>query len=856
MYSTQNAQAAADIQALGLQGGVSAIRVREAHSGLLRGLPDYLGQAVAQAFVGQGYESLYVHQVEAIEAAVVRGEDVILTTPTASGKSIAFGVPMVHAAVGAAGTDRGRSLYLAPTKALVSDQQLKFQGWAAQLAAMDIDLRVVTISGDVPGDRAVLLNPAPDILLTNPDSLNGLLSKQRFPMFAGLKRSLRELRYVVIDEAHACEGIFGCNVANLIARLKLAVRRAGGDPQTLQFIVASATVGNPEQVWQTLCGREQSHPHRLVSQSSAHFAGRVELYCNARIGSKPALCRLINRLIEQGRVTILFVESRRLGRELTNLLRREQRRLKRSAGLIDQFHGTLSAEQRQDVIRRIRKGTLKIIVATSALEQGVDFPQVEVSIAWGFPGINRLQQRFGRAGRGNKPGLGIFISNMMRTIDQYYSRRGKELAAAEPESLYLNPSYIPRLKQHILAASGESGIHVRDELISFFGAGGVKAAQDLKREGKIWAQGGYLIADPRSAMLIPMRGAIGDRVQLLEQEDDGRIGAAIEEFSRSLAIREVHQGAIYASYDAMGNFRKWRVKKLDLEQQIAIAEAISPDLPFSTKPTVEIQIKPDHSIAAQTRTVEVAQNAQNGEPLLLSLTISLQWGEVGQSVIGYETLINRSLVACVNPDCTELNRPVSHQFEDCLVCAEQLQIVETFSETVKEDWFDQPIQESYQAPILTLQASQATVAWLNRQSLVLLDQLYHVYPDLPPWHEVLITHPAEAVGLHTLAHLILAALPTQSQPIAASDLLVPSLTEGTKLILFDEAALGTGCCEYIYERFEELLQAAYHIAAECDCTEGCPKCCHTAHCGSRNGAVYRPLGETLVAQVLNLKQQH
>lgn len=838
---------------LGLTDLNSFSKVRNARAGESVKHPYWLSEVTRGALLQQGYEWLYCHQVDAVEAALLDRKDVIITTPTASGKSMAFQIPIIEAAVSGSrvGNDIGggeayRSLYLAPTKALIGDQTGKFRQWTAALAQVNggkPTLQVATLTGDTPGDRALLFSPMPHILLTNPDCLNNLLYKQVYPQFGGLKQFLRKLRFVVIDEMQSFNGTLGCNSANLMRRLRLAVKRAGGEPEQIQFILASATIGNPIQLWQVLCGREPDHPYALVEHNTAPFPGRLEMYRNGKNCSKTEICRMASLLLGEGLTTIIFVEARRSGRELTALIRKEQRRLGRSESLVDQFHGTLSADQRRHIAERIKDGKLKLIVATSALEQGVDFPKIDAAIVWGFPGINQLMQRFGRAGRSRRIGLAVFIPNMAKGIDKYFAWQGKELAEAMPAPVYINPDYLARLKQHILAAAGESGIQIRDELMQVFGEAGVKAALELKQQGKLVSQGGWLRADLKAAMEIAMRGAVINQFYLV----DALTQEPIEAFSHSLAIRDLYPGAIYGGYDREGHYCKWEVKQFDEERARAVAEPIDPESPFVTRPVVELSVEVDEQEPAIQRTVEFGGEACTG----LKIHLQLQWGTVTQEVAGYDRLIARTEVACPNLTCRAYCQKLPHQQVLCGCCGTTLQIADSRTELVCQYSLEDPLQNSYHCPMLTLAFDAAARQQIKQLASDLKRDLIEQYGEIPLQHEELVVHSAEALGAHTLSHLLLAALPTRSQPIALSDLMIVNMGQPC-VRLFDDAAMGTGSCEFIYAALEDLLRAAYHIAAECDCEVGCPRCCHTSHCTVQNNIIYKPLGLKLLQAMLPL----
>lgn len=261
---------------------------------------------------------------------------------------------------------------------------------------------------------------------------------------------------------------------------------------------------------------------------------------------------------------------------------------------------------------------------------------------------------------------------------------------------------------------------------------------------------------------------------------------------------------------------------------------------------MELSVAIDESAMAKSRTVCLPSCTG-----LLLWTLSLQWGTVTQCVTGYETLLTRTQVACPNPDCAALNKLLPQSFGNCTVCDTLLQIAASVTEVVKDTVFDTPLQECYAAPILTFAVDDPTRQLLEDAAKTLKQQLYREFEEIPPWHEELLTLPPDVLGLHTLSHLLLTALPTRSQPIAASDLLRLELGQPPQLLLYDEAELGTGSCEFLDDQFEALLHTAYHLAVECDCTEGCPKCCHSSHCSMNNGDIYRPLGVAFLEAVLS-----
>ena len=488
------------------------------------------------ARISLGYE-LYQHQVEAIEA-LRRGEDVALTLPTASGKTLCFSVPMLEAIVEQQGDDKAfRGMLVVPQRALATDQEGKLKQWVDALKVHGADVNVVKLTGDVSTDRLEMFRSVPDLLIISPECLHFLLRKVRDARFAGFRQFLKQLRFVAVDEVQAFDSVLGSNFANVLRRLRLAVMRCSGTLEQIQYIVSSATIANPQQVWSQLSGRPDHYPFSMIQQSDAPFPGRLIVATNGKLSSRAKIAQLMEKVAQDGQAVLVFVNSRSQGKRLLQAVQGNLKRQGRRYSTVAFFHGTLPAVKRQQIAQQVHSGQIKLIISTSALEIGVDFAEIGCVIAWGYPGANQLIQRFGRAGRGGKPGVAIFVPAMYNILDQQVAK-DSSLLESGTDAVFINANYPYRLEKHILAAAWESGIRYQEELEQVFGDAGLATALRLVESGMLTVKQGYLRAATEIHRFIALRGQRIGTITLVNCEGD----QPIEEFSHALAIRELYPG--------------------------------------------------------------------------------------------------------------------------------------------------------------------------------------------------------------------------------------------------------------------------------------------------------------------------
>ncbi len=366
-------------------------------------LPRALDDGLAQALRRAGIESLYTHQLAAYETA--EHSNLVITSGTASGKSLAFNLPVLD---GIAAEPKRRALYLYPTKALAQDQ-------ARKLALLrPPGLREAIYDGDTPREERPAIRRRNNLVLTNPDMLHvGVL-----PHHKGWGDFFANLGWVVVDEAHTYRGVFGSHVANVLRRLRRVARAYGSEPR---FLLASATIANPVELAERLVGT----PFELIDDDGAPRAGRevamwnpplIDEASGARRSALSEAADLLAELVSHGVRTICFLKSRR-GIELIQRFAREnlQRRGKPElAARIAPYRGGYTPQQRREIEARLSSGELLAVVATDALELGIDVGELDAAICVTFPGtVASLRQMWGRAGR-RRRGLAVYVAGAGR----------------------------------------------------------------------------------------------------------------------------------------------------------------------------------------------------------------------------------------------------------------------------------------------------------------------------------------------------------------------------------------------------------------------------------------------------------
>lgn len=521
------------------------------------GIPDRL----AALFGRRGITRLYSHQARAI-GLIREGKDTLIATPTASGKTLCYNLPVLEAILE---DPASRALYLFPTKALAQDQREEFQSLIGDLKE---DIKSHTYDGDTPDDARQAIRKQAQVVITNPDMLHtGIL-----PHHPKWQKLFSNLKYVVIDELHVYRGVFGSHLANVIRRLVRICRFYGRDPV---FICSSATIANPKEHGERLLGRRVE----LVSESGAPAAAKTVILINPPLVNRElgirqsplAVARkLASELIENGVQTIVFATSRLNVEVLTRYLKDRFPGRPIQDRFVSGYRGGYLPNLRREIEEGLREGKVMGVVSTNALELGIDIGKLEASILAGYPGtIAGTWQQAGRAGRRSGESVAILIAKSL-PLDQFVVENPDYFFAASPEHCRINPDNLLILLHHIKSAAfelpferGESfGGENLEELLGYLEEKGI-----LHRVTDRW----HWSAESYPAGEVSLRSVNPENVVVIDATETGN-PKTIAEVDWDSAFTAVHEGAIY-----LLDSETYHVDRLELERKKAYVRRVAAD---------------------------------------------------------------------------------------------------------------------------------------------------------------------------------------------------------------------------------------------------------------------------------------
>ncbi|MEU1676327.1 DEAD/DEAH box helicase [Streptomyces roseifaciens] len=545
--------------------------------------PEKIRPEVAEAIRMAGIERPWAHQALTAEHAL-RGESVVVATGTASGKSLAYLAPVLSALLDGSEAPNGRgatALYLAPTKALAADQRRAVKALAGPLGK---GVRPAVYDGDTPVEEREWVRQYANYALTNPD----MLHRSILPAHPKWSSFLRALRYVVIDECHTYRGVFGSHVAQVLRRLRRVCARYGADPV---FLLASATSSDPA----TAAGRLTGVPVVEITEDASPRGELVfalweppltELHgergAPVRRTATAESAELLTDLVAQGVRTVAFVRSRR-GAELIALIAQERlAAVNRSLpGRVAAYRGGYLPEERRSIERALHSGELLGLSATTALELGVDVAGLDAVLLTGYPGTRAsLWQQAGRAGRTGRGALAVLVARD-DPLDTYLVHHPEALFRRPVESTVLDPDNPYVLAPHLCAAAAELPLTEAD--LSLFGPetpgllAQLEARKLLRRRGAAW----HWTRRERAADLTDIRGGGGRPVQVVE-EGTGRLLGTVD---AGAAHASVHEGAVH-----LHQGRTYLVRRLDLEDSVALVEQADPPYSTTARDTTAVSI--------------------------------------------------------------------------------------------------------------------------------------------------------------------------------------------------------------------------------------------------------------------------
>lgn len=521
--------------------------------------PSDVHPALLAALHERGIGQLYSHQREAWNQ-VQAGLHTVIVTPTASGKTLCYNLPVLHNAL----QSRSKALYLFPTKALSQDQVAEI----TELNSLGrLSVRAYTFDGDTPGDARKAVRSRGDIVVSNPDMLHqGIL-----PHHTKWAQFFEALQFVIIDEMHTYRGVFGSHMANVLRRFKRVCRFYRSNPV---FILCSATIANPQQLAEALIGDSVTCIERSgAPQGEKHLLMWNPPLLNAELGirasARSETATIARLAVKNNLKTIVFSRTRLMVEVLTKYLKDRFDRDPRRRARVSAYRGGYLPNERRATERSLRAGDIDCVVATSALELGVDIGSLDVCILNGYPGtIAGTWQRLGRAGRREQPSLGVLIASSL-PLDQYIIRNPSFFLDASPEHARIDANQLLILMDHIRCAAFElpfvDGEQFGDQQIAEY----LQFLQDeqvLHRENNQW----FWMADSYPANAVSLRSTAEGNFVVVDIDGGGK--NIIAEVDYASAALTLYEGAIY-----LIQAHAWQIEKLDWEGRKAFARPTQAD---------------------------------------------------------------------------------------------------------------------------------------------------------------------------------------------------------------------------------------------------------------------------------------
>ena len=523
--------------------------------------PDWVDARIRAGLASRGISELYTHQAAAIDA-VHAGQDVVVVTPTASGKTLCYAVPVLQAITEDAAS---RALFLFPTKALGQDQVAEL---TALTKAAGLEVSAATYDGDTPAPIRSAIRTAGRVVVTNPDMLNSAILPHHTKWF----QLFEQLKVIVVDELHTYRGVFGSHVANVLRRLLRICAHYGSRPV---IVCCSATIGNPQELAELLTGRGM----RLVDRNGAPAGVRHVLLVDPPLldpstGARGSALTLAERwalpFIRAGRQTIVFGRARTSVEIILSRLREALRESYGPRSRVRGYRGGYLPTERRSIEQGLREGEVLGVVSTNALELGVDIGRLDVAVLAGYPGsIAGAWQQLGRAGRRAGTSVGIVIASGA-PVDQYVVHHPEFLLGSRPEEARLDPDNLHVLLAHLRAATFELpfepgevfGPAPVDDLMAFLAEERhVRQASDGR-----W----YWSSENFPASEISMRAAAPENVVIIDTSPDRpRVLGEVDLFSAQVLV---HDHAIYIHESI-----QYHVDKLDWGERKAYVHRIDAD---------------------------------------------------------------------------------------------------------------------------------------------------------------------------------------------------------------------------------------------------------------------------------------
>ena len=535
---------------------IAAVRRRAPREARFAALPESLDPQLRNALTARGIDRLYVHQAQSW-SCLADGQNLIVVTPTASGKTLCYNLPVLNTL---ASDPEACALYLFPTKALAGDQLQEFNALGEALGP---GVRAHTYDGDTPADARRTIRRRANVVLSNPDMLHSSL----LPHHTKWARFFERLRYIVIDELHAYRGVFGSHLANVLRRLKRIAAFYGSKPQ---FVCCSATIANPREFAENLT----EEPFALIDDNGAPAGEQFFIFynppvVNRQLGIRRSYINEARRTAEtflhRGHQTLVFANNRLATEVLVRYLKEAVGQSASSQPTVRGYRGGYLPRERRAIERQLRSGEILGIVATNALELGIDIGSLDAVVLAGYPGsIASTWQRAGRAGRRHGTSVSVLVASSA-PLDQYIIEHPEYFFEASPEHAHVNPDNLEILISHLKCAvfelpvqDGESfGPHDTQELCRFLEETGI-----VHHAGGAW----HWTSEAYPADAISLRKVTSDNFVVVDTRDDSKV---IAEVAFPAALPTLHEKAIY-----IHEGRLFHVDRFDYEQRKAYVQPV------------------------------------------------------------------------------------------------------------------------------------------------------------------------------------------------------------------------------------------------------------------------------------------
>ncbi|MFC5136044.1 MULTISPECIES: DEAD/DEAH box helicase [Haloferacaceae] len=751
--------------------------------------PEYrdvdLEPRLADALADRGIDRLYRHQAEAIEA-VRDGDDVVLATETASGKSLAYTVPAFETAM----EGRGRTLYVGPQNALIADQEESLSELARGLG-FGSRVSVASYTGRLSrAEKREVRDARPTVLLSNPDMLHYALLPHAGRLWEWF---LSSLEYVVVDEVHGYRGVFGTGVALAMRRLVRTCERFGSSPT---FVCCSATIGNPVEHAATVTGRDPSGI-TLVDEDTSGRGPRdwvlwnppeydddwAERGSGRRKSSHTESKRLFVDLVASGRQTLAFTRARQTAEQYatdsaSDLRERGEHDL---AAKVGAYQAALKDDRRREIEADLHAGDLRGVWSTNALELGVDVGGLDAVVLDGYPGTRMsAHQRAGRAGRGSDPALVVMVGGEDQ-LDQYLMNHPADFFEAPPEDAICDPENDRLLPRHVACAADEGWLSPADE--AYFGGSFPGVVADLTADGTLarreaaagtrWTYAGS--ESPQHAM--NLRTAEEREIELV----DGSNGDSIASLGFADALRDAHPGAIYHQQG-----RTYEVADLDLDRNVAELRSSWAD--YYTRPLTEKSIVVEEDLAERT------PSARPDVPIRFAdVTVT-------ERVTGF---LRRDAATGDSLGESALDLPET---------------------TLRTRALYFPVPEDVESEMRTIGAADDADG---------SDEADESDDAAVPGGEYAFNG-----GIHAAEHGIISLFPfhllCDRGDIGGISTPYHPHVEGPAVFVYDGYPGGVGLARRGHARIEELMERTARLIDGCGCADGCPSCVQSPHCGNAN----------------------